>query len=256
MAPATTPPTPPTPLRARARSLEQRLATIAMARLPLKLAALFFALVLWLAVSAEEPTEEWLDVRVALIHDSNVTLLDSAPPVQALVVGRGRDLLKLYTTLPVLRRSIEADTATRLTLNLRPTDVDLPSNVDARVRDVRPAVLTMHVRITEARRVPARSAIVVSADSGFRVLGAPIIDPESVVVRGPRDAVRKVSSVFTERRQISVHDTITDIVVPIDTAGLPMRVTPPEVRLHIVAARDVAAPPARDTTRRASTHGP
>lgn len=209
---------------------------MATARVPLKVAAVFFALVLWLAVSAEEPTEEWVDVRVALVHDSSVSLVDSLPPVQALVVGRGRDLLKLYTTLPVLRRVIDADTATRITLSLRPGDVDLPSNVDARVRDVRPAAMSLRVRITESRRVPIRSAIELAPDSGLRVVGPPNVEPDSVDVRGPREAVRKLGAVYTERRQIDVHDTITDVLVPVDTAGLRMRVSPPQVRIHVVAA--------------------
>jgi len=209
---------------------------MATARLPLKVAAVFFALVLWLAVSAEEPTEEWVDVRVALVHDSSVSLVDSLPPVQALVVGRGRDLLKLYTTLPVLRRVIDADTSTRITLSLRPGDVDLPSNVDARVRDVRPSAMSLRVRITESRRVPIRSAIELAPDSGLRVVGPPNVEPDSVEVRGPREAVRKLGAVYTERRQIEVHDTITDVLVPVDTAGLRMRVSPPQVRIHVVAA--------------------
>lgn len=239
----TSPSTPPTPLRTRARSLEQRLTSVALTRLPLKLAAVFFALVLWLAVSAEEPTEEWVDVRVALIHDSNVTLLDSTPPVQALVVGRGRDLLKLYTTLPVLRRLVTPDSGGRFTLTLRPTDVDLPSNVDARVRDVRPASLAMRVAIAETRRVPVRLAVEVTADSSFRILGTPTVDPDSVTVRGARDPVRKLVAVYTEQRPLSVHDTITDVVVPIDTVGLHVRVMPAQVRIHIAAAHN-APPPA------------
>jgi YbbR domain-containing protein len=228
-------------LGARARTLEKRFAAMATARMPLKLAALFFALVLWLAVSAEEPTEEWVDVRVALVHDSSVTLVDSVPPVQALVVGRGRDLLKLYTTLPVLRRVIDADTATRVTLSLRPGDVDLPSNVDARVRDVRPAAMSMRVRITESRRVPVRSAIELMPDSGFHVIGTPNVEPDSVDVRGSREAVRKLTAVYTERRQVDVHDTLTDVVVPVDTAGLRMRVTPPQVKIRILGSRAAGA---------------
>jgi hypothetical protein len=48
--------------------------------------------------------------------------------------------------------------------------------------------------------------------------------------------VRKLAAVYTERRQIEVHDTISDVLVPVDTAGLHMRVSPPQVRLHILAA--------------------
>lgn len=220
----------------RVRSWQERVKAAVTERLALKLAALSFALILWLVVSAEQPTEEWIDVRLALIADSSVTLRDSLPEVQALVVGRARDLLKLYSEPPVLRHAVGADTPDRAVIDLRPNDVDVPGNVDARVRDVRPRQLTLRVVVTEARRVPVRLAVDVVADSGQRLAGLPRVEPESVLVRGPRAVVRQLQAVSTVHDRLVIRDT-TAQVVALDTARLGVRVTPPQVRVSATLVR-------------------
>jgi hypothetical protein len=226
-------------------------ASTVTAQFPLKLAALFFACVLWLAVSAEEPTEEWVDVHVALEADSNVVVLDSLPHVQALVVGRGRDLLKLYTTMPVLRRVLRTDSGNRALIELRPGDVDLPSNVDARVRDVRPGSFTLHVRVLETRRLPVRAAFGVSVDRGYHLTGPPRLTPDSVSVRGPSTVVRALTSISTTHQMLMAHDTASAFTVSVDTASLGASVVPMQVRVHVSAARDSVPATAGDSARRA-----
>ncbi|MGH7719107.1 MAG: hypothetical protein ACREON_09725 [Gemmatimonadaceae bacterium] len=140
----------------RPRGVPVRVWSAITNRLPLKLAAIFFSLVLWLVVSAEEPTEEVVPVRVLLALDSQVTMRGPTPQARALVVGRGRELLKLYASPPVVRRAIGADVSETLTMELRPADVDIPPGVDARVRDVQPRTLVLRFDVTERRAVPVR----------------------------------------------------------------------------------------------------
>ena len=59
-------------------------------RLGYKAAALFLALVLWIVVSAEEPSEELVPVRLVTLHDSTRALVGERPTVRALVVGHRR----------------------------------------------------------------------------------------------------------------------------------------------------------------------
>lgn len=207
---------------------------------------------LWLLVGAEEPTDEWVDVRLALVMDSTVTLRDSTPHVQALVVGRARELLKLYTELPVIRRVVPGDTPDQVALELHPEDVILPGNVSAKVVNISPRAVQLRFAVTEARRVPVRAEVQVAADSGLHLTGAPRLVPESVTVRGARGAVRAIDIVPTARAYILVRDTATTRAVSLDTAGLRVRVTPAEVRVHVSAARDtvIPPPPARDSTHR------
>jgi hypothetical protein len=118
-------------------------------RLALKAAAIFFALVLWMVVSAEEPTDEVIPIRFAPVVDSGVMIVGPLPTVRALVLGRGHELLKLYTAPPVIVRHIQGSTAETVTLELGPADVDLPAGVSAVVRDVRPRHVTVQLRRVE-----------------------------------------------------------------------------------------------------------
>jgi hypothetical protein len=116
--------------------------------LPLKFAAVFFALVLWLVVSAEEPTEEVVGVRFEPSLDSGVVIDGRLPNVRALVLGRGRELLKLYNAAPIIHRRVRSGTSDSVRVELGPADVDIPAGVSAAVRDVRPRMITLRLRRT------------------------------------------------------------------------------------------------------------
>jgi hypothetical protein len=201
-------------------------------------------------VSAEEQTEAWVNVKVQIVTDSSVALVSDVPEVQALVGGRGRELLKLYTAGPAIRRVVGPDTPNEVTLDLRPGDVIIPGNADVRVRDVTPRSIALDFEVTEQRYLPVRALVHLTADSAMRVTRGPLVLPESVLVKGPRRAVRGLGSITTDRLNIFVHDS--DIVrsVKLDTAGLGLTdVTPAEVRVQVTAERIPPPPPAPlDTT--------
>ena len=115
--------------------------------LPVKFSALFLAVVVWVIVRSEEPSEAWIDVHLALTLDSTVTMASQPPAVQALVSGRGRELLKLYSAWPEIRRSVGVDDTV---FAVHPADVFTSNEADVKVVDVRPHL----VRLPLAR-VPA-----------------------------------------------------------------------------------------------------
>jgi hypothetical protein len=131
-----------TPRRPRWQTL---LHGVFIERLALKAAALFFALVLWTVVSAEEPTQEIIPIRFAPVVDSGVVIAGPLPTVRALVLGSGRELLKLYNASPVIVRRVRSSSG-EVSLELGPADVDLPAGVNAVVRDVRPRNVTLQLR--------------------------------------------------------------------------------------------------------------
>ena len=116
--------------------------------LPVKFSALFFAVVLWVVVRSEEPSEAWIDVHLSLALDSNVTLVAATPKVQALVSGRGRELLKLYSSWPEIRRSVGADDTV---FAVHPSDVNTPTEADVKVLDVRPHLVRLPLVPVAAR---------------------------------------------------------------------------------------------------------
>ncbi|HEU4584379.1 MAG TPA: hypothetical protein VFR95_01460 [Gemmatimonadaceae bacterium] len=237
-------------LRERAQSIWKRIVHAVTWRFPVKFSALALAFSLWVMVSTQEQTEAWVNVKVQIVTDSSVTLVSELPEVQALVGGRGRELLKLYTSGPAIRRVVGPDTPDEITLDLRPGDVIIPGNADVRVRDVTPRSLTLDFEVTEQRYLPVRALVRLSVDSGMRVTNGPRVLPGSVLVKGPRRAVRGLGSVTTDRVNIVVHDSEIVRSVKVDTTGLGLtQVTPSEVRIQITAERIPPPRPAPlDTT--------
>ena len=129
-------------------SLKRRLTSTVTEHLPVKFSALFLAVVVWVVVRSEEPSEAWIDVHLALTMDSSVTMASQPPAVQALVSGRGRELLKLYSAWPEIRRSVGVDDTM---FAVHPADVFTSNEADVKVLDVRPHL----VRLPLAHVVPA-----------------------------------------------------------------------------------------------------
>jgi hypothetical protein len=121
-------------------SFKRQFTSATTEHLPVKFSALFFAMVLWVIVRSEEPSEAWIDVHLALTLDSTVTMSSQPPIVQALVSGRGRELLKLYSSSPQLRRSIGMDDTV---FAVHPSDVFTSNEADVKVVDVRPHLVRL-----------------------------------------------------------------------------------------------------------------
>jgi hypothetical protein len=216
-------------------SLERWLKAALTERLGYKAAALFFAIVLWLVVSAEEPSEEVVPVRLEASFDSARMLTSTRPVIRALVAGRARDLIKLYDQPPVVRRVVTDDAPDSVAVDLHPADVYIPPDVDAVVRDVQPRAIVLVFDVTSSRRVPVANTVRVVVDSGPKSsLRLTRVVPDSVTITGPRRVVNAVSSVSTVDRTVTVHDS-GDFVIPLDVARLSagVRVQPTEVRLVV-----------------------
>src|SRR5688500_14032773 len=217
-------------------SFERHLRAAFTERLGYKAAALFFAVVLWLVVSAEEPSEELVPVRLEADFDTTRSLTVSPPVIRALVAGRARDLIKLYDTPPVVRRTITDDAPDSVAVELTPTDVYVPPDVDAIVRDVQPRSFVLVFDVTASRQVPIKNEVRVQPDSGGRNIPTVVrIIPESVIVTGPRRVVSRLASVSTKDGTVAVSDS-ADFMIPLAVASLGNAVTvrPPEVRLSVL----------------------
>jgi hypothetical protein len=223
--------------RATSHSVQRRIRAAFTERLPYKAAALFFALVLWLVVSAEEPSEELVPVRLDASFDSTRLLTGQRPTIRALVAGRARDLIKLYDTPPVVRRVVTADAPDSVAIDLSPGDVLMPPDVEAIVRDVQPRNFVLVFDVTATRQLPVKNAVRVVADSAAPAVDGRTmrIEPESVLVSGPRHVVRRLSAVSTVDQTITVRDTGV-YVIPLDVRalGANVRVRPAEVRLSVM----------------------
>jgi hypothetical protein len=227
---------------------QRRVKSALTEHLPLKLVAIFFAFVIWLVVSGERPTEMVVPVRVEIGVDTSVTLRGPTPEVRALVVGRGRDLMKLWDTPPTISQRLGSDVPDSLAIMLEVNNVELPPGVAGIVRDVQPRSLRLRFDVQTKRFVPVRSALRVRADSGFRLTGPVQLDPIRVQLIGERRTVRAIDTVSTAAMDLVVRDS-TPMMVALDTAGLGVRVNPAFVRVRVPVTA-VEPPAAQPTTAR------
>ncbi len=105
-----------------------------------KLVALVLALVVWVVVRSEETTDVVLTVPMVLSLEESMEMAFPVPDsVQVVVTGRLRELLKLRTSSPVVRRRFDDAAPRRVRVSLRPEDVEFPVGVQAAAREVRTA---------------------------------------------------------------------------------------------------------------------
>lgn len=213
-------------------TIGNRFITAFTERLPLKITAIFLAVILWFVVNAKEPQLELVPVRFSPVLDSSLVLRDPVPNLQALVAGSPKQLIKLNSELPVIRRAIAADAPDTVVLDLRPDDVTLPDGVDAVVRDISPRSVTLRFESTWSRRVRVNSAINVALGPDAGPVTT-VFEPESVQVTGPRHLVLRIPSVRTVRTTIPFPDSLPHLI-DIDTTGFGVtRVRPQQVKVEI-----------------------
>jgi hypothetical protein len=233
---------PPTPARTRWRN---RVREIATERLGLKAIALLLALLLWVVVSARQPTEGYVRVRVMPALDSSLALLDGTTELRALVAGRAADIVKLAADPLVVRRSIGGDAPDTLVLDVTPADVHVPPELadHVRVLDVQPRSVTLRFETRASRRVPIVNdgRIIVRADSNARAAGDVVFDPEAVRVTGPRRMVRGLRGIRPNSLSIAMNDTMPH-VADLDTAGTGVQVQPAQVKVHWRGTPTTATP--------------
>ena len=125
-----------------------RLREVATERLGLKAIALLLALLLWIVVSARQPTESYVRVRVVPSLDSSLALLDGTTEMRALVAGPAADIVKLAADPPLVRRSVGGDAPDTLVLDVTPADVHVPPELadHVRVLGVQPRSVTLRGR--------------------------------------------------------------------------------------------------------------
>ena len=217
-------------------TLQRRILSAATTRLPFKFAALALAVVLWTIVSIEEPTEEVVSVTLEPVPtDSGIIVRRPLPPVQAFVIGRSRDLFRLVAQPPVIRMPINSEAPETLTVRLTPEMVDLPFEINARVREVAPASVQLTLDVLAERLVPVASALAIEHDTGMAITGRIRFAPESVQIAGPRSVVEQLDSVFTRRMVLRVTDTLPQLVA-LDTARLGVTVRPARVNVRVPLA--------------------
>src|SRR5690606_39927477 len=126
----------------------------------MKLLALALAVLLWVVVSAEQVTSNWIPVPLQVrVNDPEYRLIRASVPTEVEVrfSGPGRELWDLVVRRPPLVLSLNDIDSTAATFGLDADMVQLPSQFAVRPVDVRPGAVTLDFDRVDTRLAPVRS---------------------------------------------------------------------------------------------------
>src|SRR3989454_4737567 len=102
---------------------------------PIKLAALFFAIMLYVAVAAQQPLSQTFVMRLAIAIPPGRTVRQQPAGVTVVILGKGSEILKLHSFPRVIRKAIpDTFSAALWRIQLQPTDVELPKGIEVQDR--------------------------------------------------------------------------------------------------------------------------
>jgi len=201
----------------------------------LKLTSLALAILLWVVVTAEQVTSQWIPVRVdAVVRDADYVLAGGAEPatVRVRFRGAGRELWELALEQPTLVLAVR-NVGNARTFALDPGMVRFPEGLrGVEATDVRPAVVRLDLQRQVTRTVPVHARIGTRSAEHFVLEDTPRVTPATVEVTGPEAALSQVEAVRTRAFEIVRDDSTFSQTVNLDTGGLSgLRVSTQEVRV-------------------------
>lgn len=189
----------------------------------LKLLALALAVLLWVVVSAEQVTSQWIPVPLRIEeHDPEFELISGPPSdeVNVRFTGSGRDLMELAIRKPPLVLSIDQVSSGVQDFRLDPAMVQIPSQLQVNAQEVRAPVVRLQFRRLSSRTITVRPRVDTEIADDWALVDSLTVSPREIEVRGPADRVELVDEVRTVPLSLPATDSSFAIVAPIDTTNL------------------------------------
>jgi YbbR domain-containing protein len=198
---------------------------------PIKLAAAFLALMLYVAVAAQQQISQTFDLKVVVLVPPGRALLEQPPTVSVAITGKGRELLKLRSFPRVLNLAVpDTFSGSVYRVSLRAGDVAMPKDAEVQVSDMVPREITLTLDSVAKKDVRIVPLVVVVPDSGQELRGGLTLTPAVARIVGSDRALAGIESVTTVPTRISSVTGKFVQQVSIDTAPLgPVRIAPKAV---------------------------
>src|SRR5947207_1772217 len=200
---------------------------------PIKGAALFLALMLYVAVQLQQPVTTSFDVTLNIQMPRGRALTQKPPKVRVQISGKGSQILKLRSLAgDITRRVPDTLTTSTYSIHLDPSEVELalPKGADVRVMEVRPSEITLALDSVARKDVRIVSLVSVTPESGQILHGGLSMSPTTARLVGPEKSLAGIDSVTTVPTEITNVSGAFTRNVPIDTMPLGIvRLAPKQV---------------------------
>ena len=189
----------------------------------LKLLAVALAVLLWVVVSAEQPTSGWISLPFEVQEtDPDFQLLDESVPSEVRVrfSGPGRAFIDLAVRrTPVLLRIGDVDDPEQV-FEVGPGMVRLPAGSNLEAFDVEPAFVRLRFRQLATRELPVQLVARQPAGGEWTAVTPLRLRPGTVRVSGPAARVAEVSALRTAPITLPASEEAFERTVELDLTGL------------------------------------
>ena len=177
--------------------------------MPLKLASLALAILVWYVIAGEKTSEMGMSIPVELQNFPKDLEL-TGDPVDRVEV-------RLRATPGVIQRLGPGDISAQVDLSAAPEGERIVHLTEAAVRvpfgvevvKITPGILILNLEKTISKAVPIRPRVIGSPKQGYEVADV-VSRPEQATIVGPRSRVREVESAFTEPISVEGRDNTVE----------------------------------------------
>lgn len=189
----------------------------------LKLAAIALAVLIWVVLSADQITTQWLPVPVDVqVRDPGYELTHGPIPDQVDVrfSGPRQRLWELAVDRPPLVLRV-ADVGDSQVFVLEPSMVQIPSGLTGvAAQDVRPSSVRLGFARIETRDIPVALQVSRGPREAHVLADSLRVRPTRVRITGPAQRVQAIDVVNTRPLDLSREDSVFTRSVALDTTGL------------------------------------
>jgi hypothetical protein len=200
---------------------------------PIKGAAIFLSLMLYVAVQLQQPVTTDFELGLNLQLPPGRTLQQKLPKIRAQISGKGSQVLRLRSLRgDVTRRMPDTLSTATWTIRLEPTEIEaqLPKGADVRVLEIRPREITVALDSVGRKDVRIVPLVTVVPESAQVLHGGISIAPTIARLVGPDKNLAAIESVTTIPTEITNVSGAFTRSVPIDTTPLGLvRIAPKQV---------------------------
>ncbi len=188
----------------------------------LKLLAGLLAVLLWVVVSGQEVTSEWISLPLQVnVTDPNYELVESSVPdeVEVRFAGAGGDILDVSLRRPPLMLEVDDVVDADEPIPLEPRMVSIPDQIAVEAQDVRPGAVRLQLRRVSTRSIPVQTIVGSGLGTEFTLVDTLEVTPAEIQISGPAERVAEFDFIPTVPIDLSAGDSAFARAVELDTSA-------------------------------------
>ena len=185
------------------RVLRMKLTEKILNNLKYKITVVLLAILIWFFVKTEDNYSYSFDVPIQIdnLDEDRIIVNDIPNKVETIFWGKGRALFSLLLRRDVSYNVDVTNLVGKVKINLDKSNIRMLRKTDVNVLNIiHPKEIDVVLSKLLFKKVPIVCSIEIKTLPGYTVINEAMLEPDSVVLKGPEKELVSISSVFTEKK--------------------------------------------------------